>query len=237
MKILRLIVIALLSVLLVECSCSNNKKNEKKIKDQPQVKIPEKTTATPGKPVQGPKMEDDAKPGFQNMYERGNKRRESIKDKFDDKGNLIERTDEMYDKDGNVRKKNRYTYKYNDAGNRIEQWYYASDPNDAPLFSQVNYMKYNDKGMQTENVFISYDENGIENRWAKNIYTYNNESRVMEDKLIEKNGVVKSRILYTYDKGFLVQEIFLDYDDSGNQLNKKTIKYNEKGTVISAVDE
>ncbi len=235
MKILRLIFIALLSVMLVQCSCSGEKKNQEK--DKPQVKIPEKTASTTSQPVQGPKMEDDAKPGFQNMYERGNKRRESIKDKFDDNGNLIERTDEMYDKDGNIRKKNRYTYKYNDAGNRIEQWYYASDPNDAPLFSQVNYLKYNNKGLQTENVFISYDEKGNETRWAKNIYTYNSDGRVLEDKLIEKNDVVKSRILYTYKNGMLVQEVFLDFDNAGKQLNKKTIKYNEKGTVISALDE
>lgn len=235
MKILRLIVIALLSVTLIQCSNSGEKKNQEK--DKPQVKIPEKTTATPGKPVQGPKMENDAKPGFQNMYERGNKRRESIKDKFDDNGNLIERTDEMYDKDGNIKKKNRYTYKYNDNGNRIEQWYYAADPNDNPLFSQVNYLKYNDKGLQTENVFISYDDKGNETRWAKNIYTYNNQGRVLEDKLVEKNGVIKSRILYTYENGLLVQEVFLDFDDGGKQLNKKTIRYNDKGTVISAVDE
>jgi len=235
MKILRFLAIALLSTALVECSCSGEKKNQEK--DKPEIKVPEKTVATPGAPVQGPKMEDDAKPGFQNMYERGNKRRESIKDKFDDNGNLIERTDEMYDKDGNVKKKNRYTYKYNDAGNRTEQWYYASDPNDAPLFSQVNYLTYNKKGLQTENVFISYGPNGDETRWAKNIYTYNSDGRVLEDKLINKDGTIKSRILYTYQNGNLVQEIFLDFDDSGKQLNKKTIKYNDKGTVISAVDE
>ena len=234
MKILRLFAIALLSFTLVECSCSGEKKKEK---EEPQVKIPEKTTATANQPVSGPKMKDDAKPGFQNMYERGNKRRESIKDKFDDKGNLIERTDEMYDKEGNVKKKNRYTYKYNDAGNRIEQCYYANDPNDAPLFSQVNYLTYNNKGLQIENLFLSYDAQGNETRWAKNIYFYNSEGRVLEDKLLNKDGFIKSRILYTYQNGLLVQEIFLDFDEKGNQLNKKTIKYNEKGTVISAVDE
>lgn len=235
MKILRLLCIALLSFSLANCSSSGEKNNQKE--EKPQVKVPEKTTATTGQPVQGPRMENDAKPGFQNMYERGNKRRESIKDKFDDKGNLIERTDEMYDKDGNIRKKNRYTYKYNDAGNRIEQWYYCSDPNDAPLFSQVNYMKYNSRGLQTENIFISYDDKGNETRWAKNLYTYNQNGRVLEDQLSTKEGAITSRILYTYENDMLVQEVFLDYSESGKQLNKKTIRYNEKGTVISAKDE
>ena len=232
------------AVILLFSQCGGNDPDKKETKDQPEVKIPKTTQTTQAAPQKQqpapqvtPRMEGDAKPGFQNKFERGAKRRETIEDKFDDFGNLIERKDKMFDKFGNVSKKNRYTYKYDESGNRTEQWYYATTANDEPIMSSVNYSKYDDDGLKTENIFISYGPEGEEIRWAKDIFEYNSDGRLIRDDLYGKNGIIVSTVIYNIVDGMLVSENFIDYDANGDPIGKKTITYDETGRVISSVDE
>ncbi len=235
MKTVKLITLALISLIIV--SCGNNKKPDK---NEPQVKVPpatSKNSTAKKQPAINPNMNADGKPGYATKFERGKKRRESIKDTYDDMGNLVERRDKMFDKFGNIRKKNRYTYKYDDAGRRIEQWYYATTAADEPIMSNVNYIEYNDRGQKIQNIFISYDANGNEVNWAKNLYKYNKNGRVTEDLTVNKEGIPRAKTIYNYEKNMLVSENFVTYDEKGNPTSKKTLKYNEFGKVIETIDE
>jgi len=234
-------VLLLSSVILLFSQCGGDDNKSKAKDEQPQVKIPKTNTVSKKEPAATtefkPQMDGDAKPGFQNKIERGRKRRETIKDKFDNQGNIIERTDQVFDKFGNISKKNRYTYQYDESGNRIEQWYYAANASDEPIMSSVNYAKYDGKGNKIENIFISYGGDDKEIRWAKDIFTYNSDGRVVRDDLYGKNGIIMSTVIYNIVDGLLVSENFIDYDANGNPIGKKTITYDETGRVISAVDE
>lgn len=236
MKKIRLLTIAVLTLLIAGCAGEDKKTNS----DEPQVKIPAQTSDTKSQtknPNIQPKLDQDAKPGYASKIERGQKRRESIEDSYDAQGNLIERRDKMFDKFGNIKKKNRYTYKYDDAGRRIEQWYYASTANDEPIMSSVNYITYNDKGWKVENIFISYDAYGNEVRWAKNELQHNSQGRVTEDLTLNKQGIPVSKTIYNYEDGMLVSENFINYDEHGNPTGKQTLKYNEYGKVIETIKE
>jgi hydroxymethylpyrimidine pyrophosphatase-like HAD family hydrolase len=191
----------------------------------------------PAVPKADPNLGRKAKPGFTTKFERGAKRRETIRDKFDDNGNMIERTDKMFNKYGEVMKKNRYTYKYDDAGRRIEQWYYATEDNGAPIMSNVNYLKYNEKGWKIENLFISYGAEGEELRWVRNEFSYNNDGRIIEDVTFDKEGIRQFKVNYNIVDGFLVSENFTYYDENGEPITKKTISYDEVGTVIGEKEE
>lgn len=230
MKAIKKITLIAFVFLLVQCSNSDKKDSEKKQENQTVTKT-EITQQEKKEPdVQ---IKTDAKPGFATKHERGRKRRESIKDKFDDFGNLIERTDNMYDKFGNIKRKNKYTYKYDDSGNRIEQWFYAIAPNGAPIMSNVNHAKYNRKGFKTENIFISYDKNGKEANWAKNVYVYNKDNRVIEDTRINKDGYKVSGVKYIIEDDLLKREEFLKYNPDGSISETKTIIYDEQGNIIN----
>jgi hypothetical protein len=219
-------------------SCDSNNTSDSSKEKKPLVKVPPKTNNTKPAPQQvDPNIGKKAKPGFSTKIERGQKRRETIKDTYDDNGNMIERSDKMFNKYGEVMKKNRYTYKYDDAGRRIEQWYYATEDNDAPIMSNVNYLKYNEHGWKIENIFISYDADGNEVRWAKNEFEYNNDGRIIEDISYDKEGTKFLKVNYNIVDGMLVSENFTYYDDKGEPITKKTISYNEVGTVIGEKEE
>jgi hypothetical protein len=235
MKLFKVLIMLMIAVVFVGCGCNRNKNQE--TNQQSEVKKPTPSANPANAGAANPKMKTDAKPGFTNKFERGDKRRESIVDKFDDRGNLIERTDSNFDKNGNVSKKNRYTYKYDQNDLRIEQWYYATTPSDEPIMSNVNYIKYNNKGQKIENIFISYDANGNEITWAKNLFKNDSENHIIEDENYGKNGIIKSKVVYNYEKGMLVSEFFFDYDANGKPTNKKTMTYNETGKVLSSKDE
>jgi hypothetical protein len=236
MSIKQLMFLAMIAIFIAGCAGDANNDSDKEQK--PLVKVPPKTTNTNPAPQQvDPNLGKKAKPGFSTKIERGQKRRETIKDTYDDKGNMIERSDKMFNKYGEVMKKNRYTYKFDDAGNLIEQWYYATEDNDAPIMSNVNYLKYNENGWKIENIFISYDAEGNEVRWAKNEFGYNNDGRIIEDISINKEGIKFLKVNYNIVDGMLVSENFTYYDDNGEPLTKKTISYNEVGTVIGEKEE
>ncbi|MFP4471004.1 MAG: hypothetical protein ACLFPE_09980 [Bacteroidales bacterium] len=234
MKKFRLLAFVLITGLLAGCAGES----ENSAKEEPQVKVPQTTSTTTKKPATPqPQLDRDAKPGYASKLERGQKRRESIEDTYDAQGNLIERRDKMFDKYGNVSKKNRYTYKYDDAGRRIEQWYFANTANDEPIMSSVNYITYDDKGRKVENIFISYDAYDNEVRWAKNEYKHNSQGRVTEDITLNKQGIPLSKTIYNYEDGMLVSENFVKYDEQGNPTGKQTLKYNEYGKVIETIKE
>lgn len=236
MRFNTLLIFVLTAIFIGSCAGDNSKDSDKEKK--PLVKIPPKTENTkPAAPQADPNLDKKAKPGFATKFERGAKRRETIQDKFDDNGNMIERTDKMFDKFGEVMKKNRYTYKYDDAGRRIEQWYYATTDNDEPIMSNVNYLKYNEKGWKIENTFISYDADGNEIRWARNEFSYNNDGRIIQDITFNKEGLKQLKVNYNIVDGMLVSENFTDYDENGEPITKKTISYNETGKVIGEKEE
>jgi|GEM_PF-268414 len=235
MKIFRTLILTTITVFFVSCGCNRNENSGKN--EQSEVKKPKPTVVTKDSEEANPKMKTDGKPGFTNKFERGDKRRESIEDKYDDYGNMIERTDKNFDKYGNVSKKNRYTYKYDSNGQRIEQWYYSTTPDDQPIMSNVNYIKYNDKGQKIENIFISYDANGNEITWAKNIFKNDNDDHIIQDESFNKKGIIQGKVVYNYEKGLIVSEYFFDYDANGNPINKKTMTYDEFGKVLSSKDE
>jgi len=236
MRFNTLLVFVLIGLFIGACSSdqSSDSTQEKKplVKAPPKTENTKKTVSTPD-----PNLGKKAKPGFATKFERGAKRRETIRDKFDDNGNMIERTDKMFNKFGEVMKRNRYTYKYDDAGRRIEQWYYATKDNGDPIMSNVNYLKYNDKGWKIENIFISYDADGNEARWARNEFAYNNNGRIIEDITFDKEGRKLLKVNYNIVDGFLVSENFTYYDDNGEPTTKKTISYDEVGTVIGEKEE
>ena len=237
MRTIKMLLLSLVILLFSQCGDGNDKKVGE---GEPQVKIPKATQTTKpaqNKPQINPEMSGGAKPGFQNKLERGRKRRETIQDTFDDNGNIIERTDKVFDKFGNVSKKNRYTYKYDGSGNRMEQWYYATTASDNPIMSSVNYAKYDSRGNKIENIFISYGAEGEEIRWAKDIFMYNSDDRMIQDDLYGKNGIIQSTVIYNIEDGMLVSENFINYDENGKPLGKKTISYDETGRIISSVDE
>lgn len=235
MKIIKLFAVLLIGIFIAGCAGNNEQESGE---EEPQVKVPPASSKNKSVSQQAqPSLKTEAKPGFATKYERGQKRRESIEDTYDNQGNLIERRDKMFDKFGNVKKKNRYTYKYDDAGRRIEQWYYAYTAGDEPIMSSVNYIKYNDKGWKVENVFISYDAQGNEVRWAKNVYKHNADGRVIEDKTLNKEGIPISATIYHIENGMLVSEDFIDYDEKGNPIGQKTLKYNEYGKVIETIEK
>jgi hypothetical protein len=236
MKINTLLVLFIVSFLVWGCAGEGSGDSAKQQK--PLVKTPPKTTAHKAVPRKAdPNLGKKAKPGFTNKFERGQKRRETIRDKFDDHGNLIERTDKMFDEFGEVKKKNRYTYKYDDAGRRTEQWYIATTKNDDPIMSNVNYLKYNEKGWKVENIFISYGADGVETRWVKNEFKHNNDGRIIEDVTINKDGIRQLTVIYNIVNGELVSENFIKYDEKGEPLTKQTLTYDEFGTVTSSKEE
>lgn len=236
MRFNTLLVFVLIAFFLGSCAGDNSKDSEKEQK--PLIKIPPKTENTkPTSPQTDPNLGKKAKPGFATKFERGAKRRETIEDKFDDNGNMIERTDKMFNKYGEVMKKNRYTYKYDEAGRRIEQWYYATEENGNPIMSNVNHLKYNEKGWKVENTFISYDADGNEVRWARNEFGYNNDGRIIQDITYNKEGIKQLKVNYNIIDGMLVSEYFTHYDDLGEPITKKTLEYNETGKVIGENEE
>ncbi len=236
MRFNTLLILILMAIIVGGCAEDGSKDTDKQQK--PLVKPPAKTnTKKPVAQAPNPNLGKKAKSGFSTKFERGQKRRETIQDKFDDNGNMIERTDKMFNEYGEVMKKNRYTYKYDDAGRRIEQWYYAVTDNDEPIMSYVNYLKYNQKGWKIENIYISYDEDGNEIRWAKNDFKFNNDGRIIEDITSNKDGLKQLKVNYNIVDDQLVSENFTDYDENGKPLTKKTLSYNEFGTVIGSDEE
>jgi len=232
MKINTLVILFIVSILVLGCSEDSSKERK------PLVTPPAKTkTAKPVTQKPDPNLGKKAKPGYATKHERGAKRRETIQDKFDDNGNMIERTDKMFDKFGEVIKKNRYTYKYDDAGRRIEQGYSATTEHDEPIMSNVNFLKYNEKGWKIENVFISYDENGDEIRWVKNEFKYNSDGRIIEDVSYNKEGIRELMVEYNIVDGMMVSEYFTNYNKNGEPIKKKTITYDKIGTVTSSEEE
>jgi hypothetical protein len=235
MKIYKALIMLMITAVFVSCGCNRNNNPEKN--EQSEVKKPVLSGNNSGSAASNPKMKTDATPGFSNKFERGAKQRESIVDKFDDNGNLIERTDSNFDKNGNISKKNRYTYKYNDRGLRIEQCYYATTADDMPIMSNVNYIKYNEKGQKIENIFISYDQDGNEITWAKNLFKNDNDNHLIQDEGYNKQGIIMNKVVYNYENGMLVSEYFFDFDANGKPINKKTMTYNEFGKVLDSKDE
>ena len=236
MRINTLLILALIAIFIGGCSGEGSQDSDKQQKSL--IKPPAKTNNTkPARQAPNPDLGKKAKPGFTNKFERGKKRRETIQDKYDDNGNMIERTDIMFNKYGEVQKKNRYTYKYDDAGRRIEQWYYATTDNDESIMSYVNNLKYNQRGWKIENIFISYGEDGNEIRWARNEFKYNNEGRIIEDITLNKEGLKQLKVNYNIVDGMLVSENFTDYDENGEPLTKKTLTYDEFGTVTNSKEE
>jgi len=236
MRFNTVLIFSIIAFLIV--SCASNNPDDSGKEQKPLVKVPPKTANTkPAVPQVDPNLGKKAKSGFSTKIERGQKRRETIKDKFDDNGNMIERTDVMFNKYGEVMKKNRYTYKYDNAGRRLEQWYYATEDNGDPIMSNVNYLKYNENGWKIENIFISYDADGNEVRWAKNEFAYNNDGRIIQDISLDKQGIKLLKVNYNIVDGMLVSENFTYYNDKGEALTKKTISYNEVGTVIGEKEE
>ena len=196
-------------------------------------------------PIEQPKKEKpakrtprkDANPVNDNTLDRGKQKKESIVDKFDNFGNLIERTENDYDKQGNIRFRNRYTYRYDEKQRRVEQWFYQSTPDEKPVFSNVNHMKYDDKDRKTENIFIGYDSTGNEINWVKNVFMHNDDGRVTEDVTFNKEGFPIFKVSYKYDEGLLKSESFVYYDGQGGVTEKKTLKYDEFGTIIQTIEE
>ncbi|MBE0639881.1 MAG: hypothetical protein IH598_15295 [Bacteroidales bacterium] len=219
-------------LLLANCTGNKDKQGEN---GESQVIVPPSKTNSSG--VQQNVMKTDAKPGFANKFDRGKAKRESIVDKFDQNGNLIERTENDYDNQGNISRKNRYTYRYDERQRRVEQRFYQFTPDERPVMSNVNYIKYNDKDWKIENLFIGYDENGNETSWAKNVYKHNAEGKVIEDVTSNKQGFPTYKINYNWVGDDLVSESFIYYDGAGGVTDKKTLKYNEAGTVIETIDE
>lgn len=221
-------------ILIFITACAGNEKKSEK-DSQPEASV-EPGQPKGEQPAQNT-MRTDSRPGYDNKFDRGQKKRESIVDKYDNFGNLVERTENDYDKQGNIRFKNRYTYRYDERQRRVEQWFYQNTPDDRPVFSNVNHMKYDEKDQKTENIFIGYDAAGNETNWAKNVYKYNNEGRVTEDVTYNKEGFPLFKVNYNFEKGLLVSENFVYYDGKGNITEKKTLKYDEYGTVIQTLDK
>ena len=228
-----LIYIILVGLLLVAGCKSKNQTSESS--NESQVILSEQK---PGNTQQKTgKIKTDSKPGFSNKYDRGQKKRESIVDKFDPFGNLIERTENDYDKNGFVKFKKRYTYRYDEKQRRIEQWFYQYTPDDRPVFSHVNYIKYDNMDNKIENIFIGYDGQGNESNWAKNLYKNNADGKVTEDVTYNKQGFPVYKINYNYENGMLISENSVNYDGKGGIINKQTLFYDEYGTVIKTLDE
>lgn len=163
-------------------------------------------------------------------------RRESVRDTHDEHGNLVQRTENLYDHSGNIRYKHRYTYSYNKLGQRIEQWFYQYAPNGMLLASSVNHTKYNDKGLKSENTFISYDGDGNIQTWAKNQYEYNADGFVTKDLTTNMEGYPILEVHYGYKNGLLASEHVIEYDGAGNITLNKTLKYNERGGIIETIE-
>jgi hypothetical protein len=162
-------------------------------------------------------------------------RRESVRDTHDQQGNLVQRTENLYDRSGNIRHKHRYTYSYNKLGQRIEQWFYQYAPNGMLLASSVNHTRYNDKGLKSENTFISYDGDGNVQTWAKNQYEYNADGFVTKDLTTNMEGYPILEVRYGYENGLLASEHVKEYDGAGSITNNKTLKYNERGEITETI--
>lgn len=232
MKMIKFLLLIIPVLFLLNCSGNEEYKTKA---NESEVVVP--SGQGTGANVQQNVMKTETKPGFSNKFDRGQKKRESIVDKFDQNGNLIERTENDYDNQGNISRKNRYTYRYDERQRRVEQWFYHFTPDERPVMSNVNYIKYNDKDWKTENLFIGYDENGNEISWAKNVYKHNAEGKVIEDVTTNKQGFPTYKINYNWVGADLVSESFIYYDGAGGVTDKKTLKYNESGTVIETINE
>ncbi|HRW96407.1 MAG TPA: hypothetical protein P5104_02660 [Bacteroidales bacterium] len=220
-------ILLLIVPVVIFMSCAG-KKDKSDNEGKPQVEIPAGNPQGTGQGI----INTEKKPGFSNKFERGKKKRESIRDKFDQFGNLIERTENDYDQYGNVSHKNRYTYRYDDRQRLVEQWFYQYTPDDRPVYSNVNYIKYNDRDLKIENVFIGYDQNGNEINYAKNVYKHDALDNVIEDVTYNKDGMATYRINYTWKNKILMGETFVYYDEDGNVKETKSLQYNEQGKVI-----
>ncbi len=210
----------LISVFFVLSSCSNQNRQENE--------TAERTTQPSGQIT--PDATGDTK------IDPNRLRRESVRDRHDKHGNLVQRTENLYDRSGNIRHKHRYTYSYNELGQRIEQWFYQYDQADVLLASSVNHTKYNDRGLKSENTFISYDGDGNIQTWAKNQYTYNADGRVTKDLTSNREGLPILEVRYSYENGLLVSEHFVEYDGDGNITVNKTLRYNEHGGIIETIE-
>jgi hypothetical protein len=232
MKVLKILLLVMPLTLLVYCSGNKDKSGNS---DQPQVQVQQQKETDGSTPQDA--MRKEGQPGFDNKFDRGKKKRESIVDKFDQFGNMIERTENDYDNYGNVKHKNRYTYKYDQLQRRVEQRFYQYTPDDRPMMSNVNFLKYNNRDLQTENIFIGYDANGAEVNWAKNEYKHNADGQVIQDITYNKQGFPVFEANYNWENGLLKSENFVYYDGKGGVVEKKTLKYNETGTVIETINE
>lgn len=216
-----LVLLLLISASLLFTSCSNQNRQEQDTVEraaQPSVR----------------QVEPDAASGAK--IDPNRLRRESVRDTHDEHGNLVQRTENLYDHSGNIRHKHRYTYSYNKLGQRIEQWFYQYAPNGMLLASSVNHTKYNDLGLRSENIFISYDGDGNIQTWAKNQYEYNDDGLVTKDLTSNQDGFPILEVRYQYENGLLVNEHFVEYDGAGNITLNKTLKYNERGGIIETIE-
>lgn len=210
----------LISISLLFTSCSNQKRPEGDSTDKAdQANVNVRTDASGDTQIDSNRL-----------------RRESVRDTHDKQGNLVQRTENLYNRSGNIRRKHRYTYSYNELGQRIEQWFYQYDPNGMLLASSVNHTRYNDQGLKGENTFISYDGDGNVQTWAKNKYEYNADGLVTKDLTTSMEGLPLLEVRYGYENGLLVSEHFVEYDYAGNITLNKTLKYNEHGGIIETIE-
>lgn len=159
------------------------------------------------------------------------KRRESVKLVKDSKGQITERTDDNFDKDGNVSMHNRYTYKYDDAGNMTEQRFYSNTPEGVQTANTVNFTKYENK-LKTENLFISYDAQGKEISRQKNTFKYNQNGQCIEDISYGANNNPILKVEYIYKNGNLTGERYTHYNPDGSIQKKEAYDYDDRGKLI-----
>lgn len=130
--------------------------------------------------------------------------------KYDSKGNLTDRI--IKDVDGTFRQK--YTYKYDENGNNIESiWYYKNDS----LISTILRSSYDLNGNKIDDRY--YGSRG--ELYDKVTYKY------------DKNGLVIERDYYEHRTNKFYEKFSRVFDEDGDVVSMKTVKYNTDGKVIN----
>lgn len=150
---------------------------------------------------------------------------------YDDAGNIIERHAKSYRKaDGSIRSVDSYYYKYNEQNNLIEETKASFTIHGVLKYKNVSFYKYNGINQRTEMLFSSYDKNDSLRRQAKTSFEYNKSGFLVKELSYFSDGTIKGVIVREpNEKGDLISEEFIHYNQDGSKKDHKKYYYTEYG--------
>ncbi len=150
-----------------------------------------------------------------------------------DQGQVTERRQYSFKRDGAPREYNVFQYEYDEQGSRIREiteMYTADGQYKGKIY---NVFRYDDEGKKSVFIFRSYDKNGSLIRMFCSLYDYNDDGLEIQAKTFNSEGELISRVdRFRNDRGEITKEKFLEYNQNGEIINDDILHYDKNGTVI-----